>query len=246
MAGAGIRATHRLPFAEAAKAARLPDGATIYCLRHTAITRALLAGVPVQAGRVVVRHSVAMIEKTYSASTSPITATTKCGGRYSTPTRPATSLPWCGHDEQPEARVAKELESKAYAAAMKAERKAKFIKELDAIVAMTRDPALMKKLGDELVARSRKEANADGAAMRELLDAERAVMVKKLSAKFKADQMKWFADHGRKHTWAGMLKDNPPKPHTPGTKRRSGAGRKSKLTAEEISQEIIILRGRAV
>ena len=40
-------AAHRLPFAEAAKAARLPDGATIYCLRHTAITRALLAGVPV-------------------------------------------------------------------------------------------------------------------------------------------------------------------------------------------------------
>ena len=26
----------------------LPDGATIYCLRHTAITRALLAGVPVR------------------------------------------------------------------------------------------------------------------------------------------------------------------------------------------------------
>jgi hypothetical protein len=38
-------------------------------------------------------------------------------------------------------RVAKELESKAYAAAMEAERKARFIKELDAIVAMTGDPA---------------------------------------------------------------------------------------------------------
>ena len=101
----------------------------------------------------------------------------------------------------------------------------------------------MKKLGDELVARSRKEANDDAAAMRELLDAERAVMVKKLSAKFKADQMKWFADQGMKHTWTGMLKDNPPKPHTPGTKRRSGAGRKSKLTTEETSRGIIILRG---
>ena len=41
-------AAHRLPFAEAAKAAGLPNGATIYCLRHTAITRALLAGVPVR------------------------------------------------------------------------------------------------------------------------------------------------------------------------------------------------------
>ena len=49
-------ATHRLPFAEAAKAARLPDGATIYCLRHTAITRALLAGVPVSLVASIVRH----------------------------------------------------------------------------------------------------------------------------------------------------------------------------------------------
>jgi hypothetical protein len=39
------------------------------------------------------------------------------------------------------------------------------------------------------------------------------------------------------------IKDNPPKPHTPGTKRRSGAGRKSKLTTEETSRGIIILRG---
>ena len=42
------RDAHRRPFIEAAQAARLPDGATIYCLRHTAITRALLAGVPVR------------------------------------------------------------------------------------------------------------------------------------------------------------------------------------------------------
>jgi integrase len=59
-------AAHRLPFAEAAKAARLPDGATIYCLRHTAITRALLAGVPVRLVASSFDTSVAMIEKTYS------------------------------------------------------------------------------------------------------------------------------------------------------------------------------------
>ena len=57
---------HRRLFAEAAKAAGLPDGATIYCLRHTAITRALLAGVPVRLVASLVRHIVAMIEKTYS------------------------------------------------------------------------------------------------------------------------------------------------------------------------------------
>jgi integrase len=59
-------ATHRLPFAEAARAARLPDGATMYCLRHTAITRALLAGVPVRLVASSFDTSVAMIEKTYS------------------------------------------------------------------------------------------------------------------------------------------------------------------------------------
>ena len=57
---------HRLPFASAAQAARLPVGATAYCLRHTAITRALLAGVPVRLVASSFDTSVAMIEKTYS------------------------------------------------------------------------------------------------------------------------------------------------------------------------------------
>ena len=57
---------HRRRFAEAAKVAGLPDGATIYCLRHTAITRALLAGVPVRLVASSFDTSVAMIEKTYS------------------------------------------------------------------------------------------------------------------------------------------------------------------------------------
>ena len=59
-------AAHRLPFAEAAKAARLPAGATIYCLRHTAITRALLAGVPVRLVASNFDTSIAMIERSYS------------------------------------------------------------------------------------------------------------------------------------------------------------------------------------
>ena len=59
-------AASRRPFAEAAQAARLPDGATAYCLRHTAITRALLAGVPVRLVASSFDTSVAMIEKTYS------------------------------------------------------------------------------------------------------------------------------------------------------------------------------------
>jgi hypothetical protein len=59
-------ADHSLPFADAAKAARLPQGATAYCLRHTAITRALLAGVPVRLVASSFDTSVAMIEKTYS------------------------------------------------------------------------------------------------------------------------------------------------------------------------------------
>jgi hypothetical protein len=57
---------HRLPFHSAARAAALPDGATMYCLRHTAITRALLAGVPVRLVAATYDTSVAMIEKTYS------------------------------------------------------------------------------------------------------------------------------------------------------------------------------------
>ena len=39
---------HRHLFLAAAKAARLPEGASIYCLRHTSITRALLMGIPVR------------------------------------------------------------------------------------------------------------------------------------------------------------------------------------------------------
>jgi hypothetical protein len=57
---------HRRPFIEAANAVRLPDGATMYCLRHTAITRTLLAGVPVRLVASSFDTSVAMIEKTYS------------------------------------------------------------------------------------------------------------------------------------------------------------------------------------
>ncbi|MBR1286072.1 tyrosine-type recombinase/integrase [Bradyrhizobium sp. AUGA SZCCT0177] len=57
---------HRWPFAAAAKAARLPEGATIYALRHTAITRALLAGAPVRLVASSFDTSVAMIERTYS------------------------------------------------------------------------------------------------------------------------------------------------------------------------------------
>jgi integrase len=57
---------HRHLFIEAAKAARLPIGATMYCLRHTAITRALLAGVAIRLVASSFDTSVAMIEKTYS------------------------------------------------------------------------------------------------------------------------------------------------------------------------------------
>ena len=47
---------HSRPFATAAHAAGLPDGATIYALRHTAITRALLANAPVRLVASIVRH----------------------------------------------------------------------------------------------------------------------------------------------------------------------------------------------
>ena len=43
-----FKGAHYTRFAEAAKAAGLPDGASIYALRHTAITRALLANAPVR------------------------------------------------------------------------------------------------------------------------------------------------------------------------------------------------------
>jgi hypothetical protein len=64
--GCNAASQHRHPFAYAAKAARLPQGATIYSLRHTAITRALLAGVPVRLVASSFDTSIAMIEKTYS------------------------------------------------------------------------------------------------------------------------------------------------------------------------------------
>ena len=61
---------HRRPFEQAARAANLPDGATIYCLRHTAITRALLAGVPVRLVASSFDTSISMLEKTYSKNIS--------------------------------------------------------------------------------------------------------------------------------------------------------------------------------
>lgn len=57
---------HRRLFIEAAKVAALPDGASMYCLRHTAITKALLAGVPVRLVASSFDTSIQMIEKTYS------------------------------------------------------------------------------------------------------------------------------------------------------------------------------------
>jgi len=59
---------HGDPFQKVAKAASLPEGATIYCLRHTAITRALLKGVPVRLVASSFDTSVGMIERTYSKS----------------------------------------------------------------------------------------------------------------------------------------------------------------------------------
>jgi integrase len=57
---------HYRLFAKAAQIAGLPAGATAYALRHTGITRALLAGVPVRLVASSFDTSVAMIEKTYS------------------------------------------------------------------------------------------------------------------------------------------------------------------------------------
>ena len=57
---------HRRPFIKAAKAAGLPADATIYCLRHTAITRTLLAGVAVRLVASSFDTSIAIIEKHYS------------------------------------------------------------------------------------------------------------------------------------------------------------------------------------
>ena len=57
---------HRILFHRAAAAAGLPAHASMYSLRHSAVTRALLAGVPVRLVAASYDTSVAMIEKTYS------------------------------------------------------------------------------------------------------------------------------------------------------------------------------------
>jgi integrase len=57
---------HRKPFAAIAKKLKLPEGATMYCLRHTSITRQLLAGVPVRVVAATHDTSIVMVEKTYS------------------------------------------------------------------------------------------------------------------------------------------------------------------------------------
>jgi integrase len=59
---------HRILFRKAAETAGLPTHATMYALRHSAITKALLAGVPVRLVAATFDTSVAMIEKTYSRS----------------------------------------------------------------------------------------------------------------------------------------------------------------------------------
>jgi integrase len=86
---------HYRPFAKAAKAASLPDGATIYCLRHTAITRALLAGIPVRLVASSFDTSVAMVEKSYSK----FIADHGDDQMRRAPTRQATLLSWCGDEE---------------------------------------------------------------------------------------------------------------------------------------------------
>jgi integrase len=61
---------HRRPFIKAVAVAGLPDGATIYALRHTAITKTLLAGVPVRLVASSFDTSVNMLERTYSKNIS--------------------------------------------------------------------------------------------------------------------------------------------------------------------------------
>src|SRR5262249_23932833 len=64
-------ADYRRPFISAVKRAGLdPAKVTLYALRHSSITRALLAGVPIRI--VAAQHdtSVPMLEKTYSAHIS--------------------------------------------------------------------------------------------------------------------------------------------------------------------------------
>jgi integrase len=62
--------SHHLRFLAAAKAAGLDAGVTIYALRHSYITNALLRGVPLRLVADVVDSSVTMIERSYSAHIS--------------------------------------------------------------------------------------------------------------------------------------------------------------------------------
>jgi Phage integrase family len=57
---------HRILFHKAAETAGLPAHATMYCLRHSAITRALLAGAPVRLVASSFDTSIPMIERAYS------------------------------------------------------------------------------------------------------------------------------------------------------------------------------------
>jgi integrase len=57
---------HQRPFAVAAAAAGLPEGATAYSLRHSFITQCLLKGIPVRLVAASVDSSTTMIEATYS------------------------------------------------------------------------------------------------------------------------------------------------------------------------------------
>jgi hypothetical protein len=56
---------HKRPFAKAARAAGLPDDATIYALRHSSIARMLIAGLPIRLVAELHDTSAAIIEKHY-------------------------------------------------------------------------------------------------------------------------------------------------------------------------------------
>jgi integrase len=58
---------HAQLWREAAEAAALPTGTTMYALRHSAIVRGLLAGVPTRIVAALADTSVGILERTYSA-----------------------------------------------------------------------------------------------------------------------------------------------------------------------------------
>lgn len=60
------KSEHAKPFAKAAKAAKLPAGATVYCLRHTSIVRCLLRGMPARLVASMHDTSIVMLERHYS------------------------------------------------------------------------------------------------------------------------------------------------------------------------------------